>query len=453
MLQEAIPSIRRMILHPAICCRWFAPMAPGSMNGFIFFTKRSTLRTVVTALTTLHEYTWYLDGSSNPTNRVKSETITLPTVSTGHNGSNTTQQTKTFFDELSRPVWSKNADGFITYTEYDTTTGAVVKRITDVDTSQTGDFQNPPSGWQTPAGGGLHLTTEMEADSQGRTTKTTDPNGNITYIVYNDADHEVRTYPGWTGSTTTGPITVRHDRLVASDGTIYSETLTSSANPSVDLSGKPDGQETIDSSNIVSLSRWRTNDAGQVVESDKYFNLAGVSYSTSTYHLGSSSNDSSSGNYHATLTDYDGHGRLKKTVSPAGTITRTIYDARGNVLSTWVGTDDTPTSGYQGGRIDTVTGRVYFRNREEDVDLMRWIQADPSRYINGMNYYAYEGDNPASESDPLGLEEIASGSSAGISIPGSSGGGGNGDGSMTIATPGLHPQPGLRCSGETTLPT
>src|SRR5713101_6565640 len=41
----------------------------------------------------------------------------------------------------------------------------------------------------------------------------TDPNSNVTYTVYNDPNHEVRTYPGWTGTTTTGPIQVsREDR-------------------------------------------------------------------------------------------------------------------------------------------------------------------------------------------------------------------------------------------------
>ena len=53
----------------------------------------------------------------------------------------------------------------------------------------------------------------MVVDALGRTTKLTDPNGNETYTVYKDADHEVRTYRGWTGSATTGPTEVcREDR-------------------------------------------------------------------------------------------------------------------------------------------------------------------------------------------------------------------------------------------------
>ena len=64
----------------------------------------------------------------------------------------------------------------------------MVKTIADVDTTQTGDFADLPSGWSTPAGGGLHLTTTYEVDALGRTTKETDPNGDVTYTVYNDAD-------------------------------------------------------------------------------------------------------------------------------------------------------------------------------------------------------------------------------------------------------------------------
>jgi hypothetical protein len=44
-------------------------------------------------------------------------------------------------------------------------------------------------------------------DSLGRTTKVTDPLGNVTYTVYFVPKHDVRTYPGWNSSTNmpTGP--------------------------------------------------------------------------------------------------------------------------------------------------------------------------------------------------------------------------------------------------------
>ena len=51
-------------------------------------------------------------------------------------------------------------------------------------------------------------------------------------------------------------------------------------------------------------------------------------------------------NYYATHFSYDDHGLLNKTVTPTGTIYRTVYDGLDRPISTWVGTDDTPTSGY-----------------------------------------------------------------------------------------------------------
>src|SRR5260370_12850906 len=93
---------------------------------------------------------------------------------------------------------------------------------------------NLPSGWTTPTGGGLHLKTLMAVDGLGRTTKLTDPLGNITYTVYKvptstNSNWEVRSYPGWNGTTgsPTGPTQdSREDRPGS-----YMESLTMSAVP------------------------------------------------------------------------------------------------------------------------------------------------------------------------------------------------------------------------------
>src|SRR5262249_38799514 len=107
---------------------------------------------------------------------------------------------------------------------------------------------------------------------------------------------------------------------------------------SAPLTGKvPDGTETI--ANIQSLSRSYSNAAGHMVRSDAYFNLSGVTYSTSTY-IGTQNT-----NYYTTTYDYDHRGREDKTVSPTGTINRTVFDSLGRTVSTWVGTNDTPSSG------------------------------------------------------------------------------------------------------------
>src|SRR5207245_4569082 len=79
----------------------------------------------------------------------------------------------------------------------------------------------------------VHRTDTYEVDGLGRTTAMTDPNGNISYTVYNDPEHEVRTYIGWQASTNmpTGPTQViREDR---GHSPSYAEILTMSAAPHV----------------------------------------------------------------------------------------------------------------------------------------------------------------------------------------------------------------------------
>jgi hypothetical protein len=151
----------------------------------------------------------------------------LPTVTTAQNGPGTAVVTDQVFDAAGREIWSRDGDGFLRYTEYFAQTGAVIKSIVDVKTTRTSDFQTLPTGWATPAGGELHLVTTHEVDRLGRITKATDPNGNITYTVYDDVNHSTRTYVGWNTATLapTGPITVSRRDL---SGT-YTESLTYSA--------------------------------------------------------------------------------------------------------------------------------------------------------------------------------------------------------------------------------
>jgi len=165
--------------------------------------------------------------------------------------------------------------------------GVVVERLiygaygtVTVNTSNTSDFNDAllPSGWTTPAGGGLNLVTTYNVDSQGRTTEMTDPNGNVTYTVYKDGldpstdfVNETRTYPGWhqdptTGLwTTTGPVQVTRENRPGS----YTETLTYAYTPVSGVS-IPTGSDAINSGNIQSLSRQIMNSAGQEIEEDDY---------------------------------------------------------------------------------------------------------------------------------------------------------------------------------------
>ncbi len=281
------------------------------------------------AETTSYAYTWFTATAGE-----QSVTVTAPTVTSAENGPGTADVETTYFNSFGDAVWHQDADGFLTYTAYDPATDAVVKTIDDVDTARTGDFTGLPSGWSTPSGGGLHLVTQYTVDALGRTTKEVSPAGNVTYTVYNDPNHEERIYAGWnvsTGSPTLPTEVVRADLT----GT-YTEDLSMVAVPHL-TGGVPDGTEAVGS--VLTLSRVYVNSGGQAVESDDYFYLTGLTYSTAA-GLGTAGT-----NYYATLTGYDAAGDVNRVQHPTGTIDRTVRDGEERVVSTWVGTNDTPTSG------------------------------------------------------------------------------------------------------------
>jgi YD repeat-containing protein len=280
------------------------------------------------AETTTYGYMW-----SNPVTILK-VTVTAPAVTDGQNstenqngpGAAHPDVTETYFDSYGRPIWTKDPDGYYSYVAYDNATGAVTTTVADVTTS---NYPNFPQDLTWGPRSGLNLVTTYHVDRLGRTDAVTDPNQNVTYTRYNDANHEVRFYPGWSGPSggaPSGPIVItRNNRATG-----FSETLTMAVPnnpPSV-----PDGTEPI--ANLRSLERDYRNMAGQVDHVYTYFNLTGLQYAPNAVMgtLGT--------NFYQTQYAYDVQGRPNKVVSPTGTITRTVYDGQGRRVSSWVGTSD-----------------------------------------------------------------------------------------------------------------
>ena len=315
------------------------------------------------ARTTTYGYTFY-----SGTNQINQMTTTLPTISSTENGPGTAAVMTTVYDSDGRVIWTKDAQGYITYTQYDPTTGYVDKTIQDVNTADTGDFSNLPAGWSTPSGGGLELITNTtyQTTATGSVIITEDPDGNVTYVVDDDVDHATFTFPGVTINTsastmtTTGPSVMSRAQLTNGTNGIYSEALTFSGTltytgGTVTLpgfggtTGNPSllnlvGNATSGSQfTIQSLSRNLYNDSDQMVESDAYYKISDATYLGTS--AGSAYSGTSTANFNATLYGYDSEGREDRVESSTGTIERTVYDDLGRVVSEWIGTDDTPTSG------------------------------------------------------------------------------------------------------------
>lgn len=61
---------------------------------------------------------------------------------------------------------------------------------------------------------------------------------------------------------------------------------------------------------------------------------------------------------------------------------------------------------YTGRRIDAETGYYYYRARYYDPDMGRFLSADPIGYGDGLNMYAYVGNDPLNFTDPSGTSLV-----------------------------------------------
>ncbi|MBU4488543.1 MAG: hypothetical protein KKI13_05705 [Candidatus Omnitrophica bacterium] len=64
---------------------------------------------------------------------------------------------------------------------------------------------------------------------------------------------------------------------------------------------------------------------------------------------------------------------------------------------------------FTGRNYDAETGLYYYRARYYDTRLGRFLQADPIKYLGGINVYSYCKDNPINWIDPFGLEVYITG--------------------------------------------
>ena len=98
---------------------------------------------------------------------------------------------------------------------------------------------------------------------------------------------------------------------------------------------------------------------------------------------------------------YDGQGVSGMLDDTSNTLATYTYDAFGNQVRD--GGAFNPF-GYRGEYTDEETGFIYLRNRYYDPEIGRFITEDPAK--DGLNWYAYCGNDPVNAVDPWGEDAI-----------------------------------------------
>jgi len=294
-------------------------------------------------ITTTYAYTWHAG-----TLQIAEQTTTLPVVSVEQNGLGTAATTKQWFDASGNLRWSMNELGRVTYNAYDSLTGQLTETIADIDSATATSLGFTQTGWTWLATSPyVSATTDYQHDALGRITRSLGPahladiGGTMTnvrtatWVVYLDAVHETRTAQGyatetspgvWTTYAIMGPISIkktdRDGRTTDQIQATYSGTVANLVTATISQSD---------------YTAWTTYQYSKtrLISMRVYDDIP----SSGTGTLGT--------NYDQTSYGYENFGepgvlmgRQNRVETPDGTITRYVFDARGNVLETWVGTDD-----------------------------------------------------------------------------------------------------------------
>lgn len=289
---------------------------------------------------------------------LESRGLVQEAVPTLENGENVTATDSTHYALDATTDFAKDHGGHIEYRAYQN--GLVTKVIRDADTGLSGagqDFNGVtiPSGFSS-SGTELHHKTTYAYDAQGRLDTTTLPDGRVTKVYYGVLlDRRL--------------VTIEYPRYVSGSGTYYGPAEYTVLNHA----GKPEVQGVIAISSAGSTAAQTTHidesDADPITAVDtgssfgslaqmrtSIYDEAGTTLEEErVYFLLPSSGAGSDGtNYDPTKYAYDDSGRKRRVKEAHGTITRTVFDARGQTIERWLGTNDYSFAGGEASGTDNM---------------------------------------------------------------------------------------------------
>ena len=263
---------------------------------------------------TTYSYTWH-SGTLVP------ETVTtnLPNVPAAQNGASFPQFDTLVAEFNSRGQMIKQTDarGTVTEFEYDSKTNALIRQTQD------------------PAG--LNLVTDFEVSIRGRQTRSLGPAHDVDGVSVRtaswnikDGPYETRTAAGFqtvsSGNfTLVNPVSIRKQ---SADGTIVDQII-ATRGTSVQSNGELSASDSFPQSSWSAWTRSIHDIFGRLISTRVYHNIPMAGEGTVGTH------------FHETVYDRDEMGRDNRIETADGTIRRTVFNAHDQVVSSWVGTNDT----------------------------------------------------------------------------------------------------------------
>jgi RHS repeat-associated protein len=227
--------------------------------------------------------------------------------------------------------------------------------------------------------------------------KITSPAGNVSASYGYNADGELTSVTGSTAGnqalTWNDAGQLSQDAVTPAGGTAQDTNYIYDANGALLLTADPGSTTLYLDDEELSLS-------GGAVSGTRYYSVGGATVATLTSGTGVS------------YVVGDPQGTRTVAISASNlAVTRRYYDPYGNPIGPAPSSFPAGEKGFVGGIADTATGLTDLGIRELQPGTGSFISADPilTPYDpQGLNGYAYAGDNPATDSDPTGAKSCNS---------------------------------------------